>query len=167
MHRRWRVGDATSFWRCAKSRSISIRCMPRRSSTRAGRLIGMREYDDFSLLRNHLTREIATEMGLFRFQRQQSGQVKVVAGDIEALQESLLMDKFNFGAPRISVAEVRSDGTLVLEHDSQLDGRGLDAERACKVLGYVKRVWRRPVLLKTVDAASQPVVHSADSAAAA
>jgi len=127
----------------------------------------MREDDDFSFLRNHLTREIATEMGLFRFQRQQSGQVKVVGGDIEALQESLLMDKFNFGAPRIAVAEVRSDGTLVLEHDSQLDGRGLDAERACKVLGYVKRVWRRPVLLKTIDAASQPVVHSADSAAAA
>jgi stage V sporulation protein R len=137
----------------------------KKSSIDAARQI-MREDDDFSFLRNHLTREIATEMGLFRFQRQQSGQVKVVAGDIEALQESLLMDKFNFGAPRISVAEVRSDGTLVLEHDSQLDGRGLDAERACKVLGYVKRVWRRPVLLKTVDAASQPVVHSADSAAA-
>jgi stage V sporulation protein R len=138
----------------------------KKSSIDAARQI-MREDDDFSFLRNHLTREIATEMGLFRFQRQQSGQVKVVAGDIEALQESLLTDKFNFGAPRISVVEVRSDGTLVLEHDSQLDGRGLDAERACKVLAYVKRVWRRPVLLKTVDAASQPVVHSADSAAAA
>jgi stage V sporulation protein R len=138
----------------------------KKSSIDAARQI-MREDDDFSFLRNHLTREIATDMGLFRFQRQQSGQVKVVAGDIEALQESLLQDKFNFGAPRISVTEVRSDGTLVLEHDSQLDGRGLDAERTCKVLAYVKRVWRRPVLLKTVDAASQPVVHSADSAAAA
>ncbi len=127
----------------------------------------MREDDDFSFLRNHLTRDIATEMGLFRFQRQQNGQVKVVAGDIEALQESLLMEKFNFGAPRIAVTEVRSDGTLVLQHDSQLDGRGLDTERARKVLQYVKRVWRRPVLLNTVDAASQPVVHSADSAATA
>src|ERR1700722_1690616 len=126
----------------------------------------MKEDDDFSFLRNHLTREIATEMGLFRFQRQQNGQVKVVAGDIEALQESLLMDKFNFGAPRIAATEVRGDGTLVLQHDSQLDGRGVDADRARKVLAYVKRVWRRPVLLNTIDAASQPVVHSADSAAA-
>jgi stage V sporulation protein R len=126
----------------------------------------MREDDDFSFLRNHLTRDIATEMGLFRFQRQQNGQVKVVAGDIEALQESLLMNKFNFGAPRIAVTEVRGDGTLVLQHDSQLDGRGLDADRARKVLAYVKRVWRRPVLLNTIDAAAQPVVHSADSAAA-
>ena len=126
----------------------------------------MREDDDFSFLRNHLTHDIAADMGLFRYQRQQNGQVKVVAGDIEDLQESLLSDKYNFGAPRISVLEVRSDGTLVLQHDCQMDGRGLDADRSRRVLEYVKRVWRRPVLLKTVDAASQPVELSADSAAA-
>jgi stage V sporulation protein R len=127
----------------------------------------MREDDDFSFLRNHLTHDIAADMGLFRYQRQQNGQVKVVGGDIEELQENLLSEKYNFGAPRISVLEVRSDGTLVLQHDTQLDGRGLDADRSRKVLDYVKRVWRRPVLLKTVDAASQPVELSADSAAAA
>jgi stage V sporulation protein R len=126
----------------------------------------MREDDDFSFLRNHLTHDIAADMGLFRYQRQQNGQVKVVGGDIEALQENLLSDKYNFGAPRISVLEVRSDGTLVLQHDNQLDGRGLDSDRSRKVLEYVKRVWRRPVRLKTVDAASQPVELSADSAAA-
>jgi stage V sporulation protein R len=127
----------------------------------------MREDDDFSFLRNHLTHDIAADMGLFRYQRQHGSQVKVVAGDIESLQESLLSEKYNFGAPRISVLEVRSDGTLVLQHDTQLDGRGLDADRSRNVLEYVKRVWRRPVLLKTVDAASQPVELSADSAAAA
>jgi stage V sporulation protein R len=125
------------------------------------------EDDDFSFLRNHLTPEIATEMGLFRYQRQQSGQIKVVGGEIEALRESLLAEKYNFGAPRVSVAEVRSDGTLVLQHDSQLDGRGLDMERTRKVLGYVHNVWRRPVVLKTVDESSQPVEYSASSAAAA
>jgi stage V sporulation protein R len=84
-----------------------------------------------------------------------------------ALREGLLIDKYNFGAPRVSVIEVCSDGTLVLQHDTQLDGRGLDVERTRKVLQYVKSVWRRPVLLKTLDAASQPVEVSADSAAAA
>ena len=74
----------------------------------------MREDDDFSFLRNHLTREIAAEMGLFRYQRQQNGPIKVVAADIDELHESLLLDKYNFGAPRVSVAEVRNDGTLVL-----------------------------------------------------
>ena len=126
-----------------------------------------REDDDFSFLRNHLTPELAAEMGLFRYQRQQSGQVKVVGGEIEAIREGLLCDKYNFGAPRVSVAEVGSDGTLVLQHDAKLDGRGLDVERTRKVLQYVKSVWRRPVLLKTHDTASQPVEVSADSAAAA
>jgi stage V sporulation protein R len=124
------------------------------------------EDDDFSFLRNHLTREIAEDMGLFRYQRQLNGQAKVVAADIEALHEGLLMDKYNFGAPRVSVAEVRTDGTLVLQHDNQLDGRGLDVERTRKVLDYVKSVWRRTVVLKTVDAASKPVEIAADPAIA-
>jgi stage V sporulation protein R len=127
----------------------------------------MREDDDFSFLRNHLTQQMATDMGLFRYQGQRNGQFKVVAADIEALQESMLHDKYNFGAPRIAVSEVRNDGTLVLHHDNGLDGRGLDPERARKVLEYVKRVWRRPVLLKTVNENLQPVELSADSPAAA
>jgi stage V sporulation protein R len=120
------------------------------------------EDDDFSFLRNHLTREIAEDMGLFRYQRQLNGQAKVVAADIEALHEGLLTDKYNFGAPRVSAVEVRNDGTLVLQHDNRLDGRGLDVERTRKVLDYVKTVWRRPVVLKTVDAASKPMEILAD-----
>ena len=124
----------------------------------------MREDDDFSFLRNHLTPEIAAEMGLFRYSRQPQGPVKVVASQIEELHENLLLGKYNFGAPRVSVIEVRNDGTLVLQHDSRLDGRGLDADRSRKVLEYVKRVWRRPVLLKTIDAAANAIEFSADSA---
>jgi len=126
----------------------------------------MSEDDDFSFLRNHLTREIATEMGLFRFQQRQNGPIKVVASDIDELRESLLLDKYNFGAPRVAVAEVRNDGTLVLQHDHQLDGRGLDPERGRRVLEYVRRVWRRPVLLKTVDAAARAVELGVESASA-
>jgi stage V sporulation protein R len=136
-----------------------------RSGVEAARRI-MREDDDFSFLRNHLTREIATDMGLFRYQRRQNGPVKVVAAELEELHESLLLDKYNFGAPRVAAAEVRNDGTLVLEHDTQLDGRGLDAERSLKVLEYIKRVWRRPVLLKTVDSAAKTVEFSSEPAAA-
>jgi stage V sporulation protein R len=102
-------------------------------------------------------------MGLFRYQRQQNGPVKVVAADIDELHESLLLDKYNFGAPRVSVAEVRNDATMILQHDSQLDGRGLDAERGQKVLEYIKRVWRRPVILKTVNANAKTVEFSSES----
>ncbi len=121
----------------------------------------MREDDDFSFLRNHLTVDMAASMDLFRYQRRQDGAVKVMSGDIDELRETLLSDKYNFGAPRIAAVEIRGDGTLVLRHDSHLDGRGLDMERCQKVLDYVKRVWRRGVVLKTVDAASAPVEISA------
>jgi len=124
-----------------------------------------REDDDFSFLRNYLTQEIAADMGLFRYQGQRNGQYKVLAGDIEAVREGLLQGKYNFGAPRIAVTEIKSDGTLILSHDTKLDGRGLDAERARKVLEYVKSVWRRTVVLRTVDAASQPVELRVDAAA--
>ena len=117
----------------------------------------MREDDDYSFLRNHLTTEMAADMDLFRYQQHQNGAIKVIGGDIDELRETLLSTKYNFGAPRVSVVEVRGDGTLVLQHDAALDGRGLDTERARKVIEYVKRVWRRRVLLKTVDSAAKPV----------
>jgi stage V sporulation protein R len=117
----------------------------------------VREDDDFSFLRNHLTRERAAEMGLFRYQKQANGPVKVLSEDIDELREAILKDKYNFGAPRVSVAEIRSNGTLVLEHHSDIDKRGLDTDSAKKVLEYMAHVWRRPVVLKTIDAASKTV----------
>jgi stage V sporulation protein R len=126
----------------------------------------MREDDDFSFLRNHLTRELMSEMNLFRYKKQANGPIKVLAEDIDELRESLLQGKYNFGAPRVAVAEVRKDGTLVLEHDSTIDKRGLDTDSANKVLEYVIHVWRRPVVLRTVDGASKPVEVVANSAAA-
>jgi stage V sporulation protein R len=121
----------------------------------------MCEDDDFSFVRNHLTRDLASSMGLFRYQQQENGQIKVEEDNIDALHENLLLDKYNFGAPRISVGEVRHDGTLVLVHDHQIDGRGIDPDRGRKVLDYVRRVWRRPVILKTVDERSEPLELSA------
>ena len=102
-----------------------------------------------------LTPELASEMELFRYRRQDNGQINVSADDIDALRECLLQDRYNFGAPRVTVAELRQDGALVLQHDSRIDGRGLDPERARRVLEYVQRVWRRSVTIRTVDAALQ------------
>jgi stage V sporulation protein R len=118
-------------------------------------------------VRNHLTRDLASSMGLFRYQRQENGQIKVEEDNIDALHENLLLDKYNFGAPRISVSEVRQDGTLVLTHDNSIDGRGIDPDRGRKVLEYVHRVWRRPVLLKTVDERSEPLELTATGAGSA
>jgi stage V sporulation protein R len=111
----------------------------------------MEQDDDFGFVRNHLTRELADELGMFRYSARSDGQVKVLEHDLTALHESVLHHKYNFGAPSVSAQHVRVDGTLELSHDHTVDGRGLDLERSRRVLEYVHRVWRRPVILHTVD----------------
>jgi stage V sporulation protein R len=111
----------------------------------------MEQDDDFGFVRNHLTRELADDLGLFRFNARADGQVKVLENDLSALCESIVQQKYNFGAPSVAAKHVRVDGTLELHHDHTVDGRGLDLERSRKVLEYVHRVWRRPVTLSTVD----------------
>lgn len=109
------------------------------------------EEDDFGFIRNFLDAELAEELGLFVYDAKRNGEVKVVDKDIHRLHEAILAPKFNFGSPRMCVSELRRDGALVLKHESNIDGRGLDLERARKVLEYIHKVWRRPVILYTVD----------------
>src|SRR5207237_87221 len=71
----------------------------------------------------------------------------------QTLHEAILAPKYNFGAPIVSASHVRNDGTLELTHDSATDARGLDLERSRKVLDYLQRVWRRPIVLTTVNQA--------------
>jgi stage V sporulation protein R len=110
-----------------------------------------KEEDDFSFVRNWLDDGLAEKLGLFVYQAKENAEIKVAERDIHALRETLLAPKFNYGAPRVAVAETKVDGSLELEHDHATDGRGLDTDTASRVLGYVERVWRRPVRLKTVD----------------
>jgi stage V sporulation protein R len=94
---------------------------------------------------------MAEKLGLFRYRAESNGAITAIEPDLPALQEALLAPKYNFGAPNISATHIRVDGTLELEHDHRIDGRGLDTERCHKVLEYLHRVWRRPVVMHTVD----------------
>ena len=111
----------------------------------------MREDDDFSFIRNHLTPELATELQLFRFGAEKDGSINVLESDLPKLHDALLAPKYNFGAPSVAATRIHLDGTLELLHDHQTDGRGLDPERATRVLEYIHRVWRRPLKLTTVN----------------
>jgi len=51
-----------------------------------------------------------------------------------------------------------SDGSLELYHEHATDGRGLDVDRAERVLDYMHKVWRRPISLETIDADQRPKV---------
>jgi stage V sporulation protein R len=111
----------------------------------------MCEDDDFGFVRNHLTHELATELKLFRYKGPANGALTVQDMDLSALHDALLAPKYGFGAPTVSAVRIHVDGKLELAHDHVTDGRGLDPERGRKVLEYIARVWRRPVVLNTVD----------------
>ncbi|HEX2829394.1 MAG TPA: SpoVR family protein [Burkholderiales bacterium] len=115
-----------------------------------------RDEDDFGFIRNFLDPELAEKLGLFVYEAKVDEGIKVANRDINKIREAILQPKFNYGAPRISVGEMKQDGTLVLVHDFEADGRGLDLERAARVVQYVHRAWRRPVLLQTVDSRGSP-----------
>ncbi|HVO90253.1 MAG TPA: SpoVR family protein [Casimicrobiaceae bacterium] len=109
------------------------------------------EEDDFGFVRNCLDPELAEKLDLFVYEASSDGEIKVVSRDIHAIRESILAPKFNFGSPRVAATRMDVDGSLTLEHDYKSDGRGLDVQRAERVLDYVVRMWRRPVSLNTVD----------------
>ena len=110
------------------------------------------EDDDFGFIRNHLTQELAEELKLFRYEQSADGGVRVLEHDINALRETILAPKYNFGAPAVLAKNVGHDGSLELHHENETDGRGLDVDRAERVLDYIHKVWRRPIALETVDA---------------
>ena len=111
----------------------------------------MCEDDDFAFVRNHLSLDLVKQLQLFQYQGPANGTLTVQETDLPLLHDSLLAPKYGFGAPTVSAARVHVDGKLELVHDHVTDGRGLDTERGRKVLEYIARVWRRPVVLTTVD----------------
>lgn len=123
-----------------------------------------RDEDDFGFVRNYLERELAEKLRLFTFEAQDDGEIRVASRGLEQLREAILGPKFNYGAPRIAVSELRADGSLDLVHDHQSDGRGVDLKRAARVLDYVARVWRRPVRLHSVDADGRATVVTPERA---
>ncbi|HZE61659.1 MAG TPA: SpoVR family protein [Burkholderiales bacterium] len=116
-----------------------------------------RDEDDFGFIRNFLDEELAKEAGLFVYETRPGDEIRVASKDISAIREAILAPKFNFGSPRVSAAELKHDGSLTLAHDYASDGRGLEVNRAKRVLDYVHRVWRRPVKLATANDKNEAV----------
>jgi stage V sporulation protein R len=126
----------------------------------------MQSEDDFSFVRNYLEPDLARELNLFVYDANKNGEIKVTANEIHQLHEAILSRKFNFGAPRVRITEMGIDGSLVLRHESNVDGRGLDTGRAKNVIDYIHRVWRRPVVLRTLDAKGKETTLETGKAAA-
>ena len=127
-----------------------------------------RDDDDFSFIRNHLDAGLADSLGLFVHESRHDGETRLASRDLHAIREAILSPKYHYGAPCIAATLLNDDGSLVLRHDHQRDGRGLALEQAEQVLNYIARVWRRPVILHTADFRGTPrVLHgNADRGAA-
>lgn len=119
-----------------------------------------KEEDDSGFIRNYLTKELAEKLGLFLYETDSEGGIHIEERDIHGIHEAILAPRFNYGAPRIAISKMHTDGSLELRHDYQGDGRGLDLSRAERVLDYIGRIWRRPVSLQTVGGSGNPRVIS-------
>ncbi|WP_083411805.1 SpoVR family protein [Janthinobacterium sp. 1_2014MBL_MicDiv] len=116
------------------------------------------EDDDFSFIRNYLDAELADRLGLFVHESRRDGETRLASRELPSIREAILAPKYNYGAPSIAITLLKDDGSLVLRHEHQRDGRGLDLEQAERVLAYIARVWRRPVSLHTADFRGTPRV---------
>ncbi|MDC8756878.1 SpoVR family protein [Janthinobacterium fluminis] len=110
-----------------------------------------REEDDFGFIRNYLDEEMVEQLDLFVYESRKDGETRIVNRDIHAIREAILAGKYNYGAPCIAVTQLHDDASVVLRHDHQRDGRGLELSQAERVMEYVGRIWHRPVTLHTVD----------------
>ena len=111
-----------------------------------------RDEDDFGFIRNYLTRDLADQLELFVYETGPDGETAIVNRDLHAIHEAILAPKYNYGSPCVAATFIGNGGNLELRHDHLRDGRGLDLSQAEKVMDYVAKVWRRPVVLHTVDA---------------
>ncbi|HEX7387928.1 MAG TPA: SpoVR family protein [Castellaniella sp.] len=116
--------------------------------------------DDFSFIRNHLDEALVEQLQLLNYRvtddPNTGTRVQIEESTLSTLKERLIEPKFNFGAPHVYAVDLSNDGSLLLRQDAVADGRGLDLERAQKVLEYIAPVWRRRVALETVDAKGSP-----------
>ncbi|HJV02772.1 MAG TPA: SpoVR family protein [Burkholderiaceae bacterium] len=124
------------------------------------------EEDDTGFIRNHLDRELADQLDLFVHETSPDGTTRMVSRDLHAIHEAILAPKYNGGAPSVTVTRLHDDGKLELTHDARRDGRGLDLPQAVQVMASLAKVWRRPVVLHTVDMRGLPRTIEGDGGAA-
>lgn len=118
--------------------------------------------NDISLLMNYLTQELVDELELFAYgsvcehglqgqkRRPTCGEMAIQSRTLEDVVYSLVAPRYNYGSPKIVIAKVNDNGSLVLEHERNDLGL-LDLKYAEKTLEYLHILWKKPVHLKTFN----------------
>jgi stage V sporulation protein R len=122
-----------------------------------------RSEDDLSFLRNYLTVDLVEKLGLFAYgnpckhppgQRcSNCDEVVITSRERDAVVESLLASRYNYGAPRIVVKEV-ANNILYLEHLDR-ERTFLDRRYTTQTMDYIAELWKHPVYLLTSNEQGQ------------
>jgi stage V sporulation protein R len=118
--------------------------------------------DDASFLRNYLTVELATELGLFNYGYKlhrdpdmkdkeltyEHGLVELKDRELDKIIEHITGSAMNYGAPLISIVEVDGD-TLIMKHEDKFGP--LDERYTEKTMEYIYELWGGPIEMRTYD----------------
>lgn len=108
-------------------------------------------YTDVTFIDEFLTPEFAMAQGLFSFRWSgRNERFEIETREFKRVKEKLLNQLTNFGSPVIRVEDANHDnrGELLLVHDHR--GVDLRPDYARDTLAALVRVWKRPVVLRTV-----------------
>ncbi len=120
-----------------------------------GKLFEVRATEnDVSFLSNYLTKDLGAEMKLFTYgyvdeDDEDTHDLEIKSREYDDLIRQLLAPHYNYGAPKILVMQV-NNGELYLRHDKGSLG-DLDLRYAEKTMEYIFELWKKPVVLETVQ----------------
>lgn len=103
---------------------------------------------DTSFIRNYLTKELAQREDLYVFAKT-GDEYRITDKEHEAIRDQLVSMRVNGGFPYIVVVDgdFKRNGELYLKHC--YEGMELDQQYLEAVLGYIYKLWGRPVHLET------------------
>ncbi|XEC95863.1 SpoVR family protein [Paenibacillus tarimensis] len=125
-------------------------------------LFDIRELEsNVSFLRNYLIRDLADEMDLFLYRRDQ-GVYRVTNKDVASIRDTLIRQRTNGGYPYLTAMDddYGGRGGLLLLH--RYEGLELDRRYVERTLPLVHRLWGRPVHLKTQNKDNKKLLYSYD-----
>lgn len=113
----------------------------------------IKEEDDISFIRNHLTQDLVDQMQLFTYKiihdRNQNQYMEIKSTQLNDVIESQVSKLYNYRAPLIYIDKASPAG-LELVHESTEIGT-LDPKHLRKVCEYLHEIWGGVINVKSVD----------------
>lgn len=119
---------------------------------------------DSSFLRKYLTEDLCRELNLYQYVKRSFDYVIEEVSDKEGykkIRDTLASTCGLYSMPVIRVVELEKDSSLTLEH--LFDGRELELEHAKETLKYIRRLWGKPIKLRTKNKDGKEIEIICDS----